>query len=63
MASKTYPSSSGYFNKKMLAILESDTKKPESKKTTSNTSKKNKQQEKISVMRGSAYGCGRNGNC
>ena len=27
MASKTLPSSGGYFNKKMLAILESDTKK------------------------------------
>lgn len=40
MASKTYPSSSGYFNKQMLAILDSDTKKSESKKTTKNTSTK-----------------------
>ena len=27
MANKTLPSSSGYFNKKMLAILEGETKK------------------------------------
>lgn len=40
MASKTYPSSGGYFNKKMLAILESDTKS-ESKKTTSKKPTKN----------------------
>ena len=42
MASKPLPASSGYFNKKMLAILESDTKKPESKKTTKNTGGKKK---------------------
>ena len=30
---KTLPSSGGYFNKKMLAILESDTKKSTSKNT------------------------------
>ena len=42
MAGKTYPSSSGYFNKKMLAILESDTKKTESKKPTKKTSNKKK---------------------
>ena len=40
MASKSYPSSGGYFNKKMLTILESETKKPENKKTTKSTDKK-----------------------
>lgn len=40
MASKTYPSSGGYFNKKMLTILESNTKN-ESKKTTSKKSAEN----------------------
>ncbi len=39
---KTLPSSGGYFNKKMLAILEGDTKKPASKKTTQNTNNKKK---------------------
>lgn len=34
MAGKTYPSSGGYFNKSMLAILEGNTKKTESKKST-----------------------------
>lgn len=28
MANKTLPASSGYFNKKMLSILEGETKKP-----------------------------------
>lgn len=40
MASKTYPSSDGYFNKKMLAILDSEPKKAESKKATKSTSTK-----------------------
>lgn len=31
---KTLPASSGYFNKKMLDILEGDTKKPAEKKST-----------------------------
>lgn len=42
MASKTLPSSSGYFNKKMLAILEGDTKKADSKKSTKSTGSKKK---------------------
>lgn len=42
MASKTLPSSDGYFNKKMLAILDSDTKKSTGKKPTKNTSDKKK---------------------
>lgn len=42
MASKSYPSSSGYFNKKMLTIMESAEKKPESKKPVKNTSGKKK---------------------
>lgn len=33
MASKTLPSSNGYFNKKMIAILEGDTKKSSEKKS------------------------------
>ena len=37
MASKSYPSSGGYFNKNMLAILDAGTKKTESKKTTKST--------------------------
>ena len=40
MASKTLPSSNGYFNKDMLAILEKDTKKSESKKSTKSASSK-----------------------
>lgn len=40
MAGNTYPSSSGYFNKKMLAILESEPKKAETKKTTKNAGTK-----------------------
>lgn len=42
MASKTLPASGGYFNKKMLSILERDTKKPESKKATKSTNNKKK---------------------
>lgn len=42
MASKAYPSSSGYFNKKMLAILESEPKKSETKPTKSAPPKKGK---------------------
>lgn len=42
MANKSLPSSSGYFNKKMLSILERDTKKSESKKPAKNTSNKKK---------------------
>ena len=42
MASKTLPSSSGYFNKKMIAILEGDTKKADNKKPAKNTSGKKK---------------------
>lgn len=42
MASKTLPSSGGYFNKKMIAILEGDTKKSESKKPAKSTSDKKK---------------------
>ena len=34
MAGKSYPSSGGYFNKNMLEILDADTKKTASKKTT-----------------------------
>lgn len=37
MAGKTLPSSSGYFNKAMLNILESDTPKTESKNMGKNT--------------------------
>lgn len=43
MASKSYPASVGYFNKKMLTILESEEKKTASKKPAKKTStKKNK---------------------
>ena len=42
MASKTLPSSGGYFNKKMIAILEGDTKKSEGKKSTKSTGGKKK---------------------
>lgn len=36
---KTLPSSNGYFNKKMIAILEGDTKKSDKKKSASTTKK------------------------
>ena len=42
MASKTLPSSNGYFNKKMIAILEGDTKKSDNKRPAKNTSSKKK---------------------
>lgn len=38
MASKSLPSSSGYFNKKMLSILDAGEKKPASKNTTTTKS-------------------------
>lgn len=39
MAGKTLPSSSGYFNKAMLNILESDTPKTAPKSKSTNTGK------------------------
>lgn len=44
MASKPLPSSSGYFNKKMLSILDAAEKKPASKNTATskNTGSKKK---------------------
>lgn len=42
MASKSLPSSSGYFNKKMIAILEGDTKKSDNKKPAKSTNGKKK---------------------
>lgn len=42
MASKTLPASGGYFNKKMLAILESEPKKPANKKPAQTTKNKKK---------------------
>lgn len=42
MKTKTLPASGGYFNKKMLSILERDTKQPETKNTTKSTGGKKK---------------------
>ena len=42
MKTKTLPASSGYFNKKMISILERDTKQPENKTTTKSTGGKKK---------------------
>lgn len=42
MANKTLPSSNGYFNKEMLAILEKGEKKSSAKKKSTATKKKSK---------------------
>lgn len=42
MKNKKLPSSSGYFNKKMLSILERDTKQPEPKTTDKSSGSKKK---------------------